>query len=356
MSWWRAPEWLTSLRCNLPDDGAATVIVTGSDGARYLKLDKRDIDAYLSSLRRGRRRNAWLLAAGFSVLLGMTMHTKGVALWLDDALRERVQEMATLDAIIRDMSDVVPSVVTLAVEEERSTQLNVLASVIDDVRRRELVFRSYVDATGNFMQQDIETLTAKLDDAGFDLPLVWNRIARSRPAGGLAVDDRVADLFDEYIGEDIQALFDQRLQLYDFFEAIPNTRPMNGARITSDFGMRRHPINRRMDLHAGVDFVSADRNILAAGDGEVVFSGRNGGYGKMILLDHGFGLETLYAHMARLDVKVGDRVQAGDKLGLMGSTGLSTGPHLHFETRFNGEQLNPLKVLTAGKHVLEKEE
>ncbi len=121
--------------------------------------------------------------------------------------------------------------------------------------------------------------------------------------------------------------------------------PVDGP-IRSVFGMRRDPINGRMRLHKGVD-ISARRGtpIEAAAEGRVVFAGRNGGYGKMVMLEHADGRQTLYAHAERLFVKPGDVVKAGQTIAAVGSTGHSTGPHLHFEIREGQNAVNPLKSL-----------
>lgn len=115
------------------------------------------------------------------------------------------------------------------------------------------------------------------------------------------------------------------------------------TRITSPFGFRIHPILKSRKLHTGIDIaIPSGKNIVAAGDGEVIHSGWLGGYGKVIMLDHGGGIVTLYAHNSSLVVKEDDAVKRGDVIAKAGSTGLSTGPHLHFEVRRNGEFVDPI--------------
>ncbi len=121
------------------------------------------------------------------------------------------------------------------------------------------------------------------------------------------------------------------------------------GRITSPFGMRVHPILGYSKLHAGVDISApSGTEIFAAGSGEVIGAGVAGGYGNRVVIDHGGGLATLYAHQSRMVVSVGDTVIAGDLIGYVGSTGLSTGPHLHFETRENATPVDPLKYIPPG--------
>lgn len=115
--------------------------------------------------------------------------------------------------------------------------------------------------------------------------------------------------------------------------------PITGPKITSEFGKRWGR------LHAGTDTVSSNRNIMASDNGKVVFAGTNSGYGKHIIIDHQNGYRTLYAHLSKINVKEGATVEKGELIGIMGSTGRSTGVHLHFEIRKNDKQVNPLKFL-----------
>lgn len=121
--------------------------------------------------------------------------------------------------------------------------------------------------------------------------------------------------------------------------------PLQG-RITSEFGLRNDPINGRHRRHHGVDIAAPiGTPIGAAAAGTVVFAGRRGGYGNTIIIEQADGKQTLYGHAAELLAKVGDQVTAGQTIATVGSTGRSTGPHLHFEVRENGQPVNPLTNL-----------
>jgi len=122
------------------------------------------------------------------------------------------------------------------------------------------------------------------------------------------------------------------------------SRPVNGP-ITSGFGSRRHPILGYMRMHAGFDFKAAyGQPIFAVTDGVVAFAGRNGGYGNFVRLNHSGGLASGYGHMSRIVARPGSRVRRGQIIGYVGSTGLSTGPHLHYELYRNGRAVNPMSV------------
>jgi len=124
------------------------------------------------------------------------------------------------------------------------------------------------------------------------------------------------------------------------------TNPIPGYRIGSGFGQRHHPILDVVRLHAGGDLgAPSGTTIYAPADGVVVLAGVQGGYGNATVIDHGFSLTTLYAHQSRIDVDQGQVVKRGDPIGLVGSTGLSTGPHLHFETRLRGVPTDPESIV-----------
>jgi murein DD-endopeptidase MepM/ murein hydrolase activator NlpD len=122
-------------------------------------------------------------------------------------------------------------------------------------------------------------------------------------------------------------------------------RPASG-RLSSGFGFRIHPITRRRKMHNGIDIAAPTGTpIYSAAPGVVISATNMRGYGKTVVVDHGGGFSTLYAHCSRLLVRSGQRVRGGERIALIGSTGFSTGPHLHFETRVNGRPVNPLSRL-----------
>jgi murein DD-endopeptidase MepM/ murein hydrolase activator NlpD len=128
--------------------------------------------------------------------------------------------------------------------------------------------------------------------------------------------------------------------------------PMEFSRVTSGFAMRFHPLMQRWRAHLGVDYgAPIGTPVRSVGDGVVDFSGWQNGYGNVVQVNHGNGKSTLYAHLSRKDVKVGQRVQQGQRVGAVGMTGWSTGPHLHFEFRVNGQHQDPIKVAKTAETV-----
>ena len=132
--------------------------------------------------------------------------------------------------------------------------------------------------------------------------------------------------------------------------SIPSRMPVEGVRLTSDYGMRWHPVGGGRRAHKGVDLAGPTGTpIHATADGLVAKADWFSSYGLYIQLEHGGNLQTRYGHMSRLNVGAGQRVKKGDVIGYLGSTGRSTGPHLHYEVRIAGEAVNPVPYMQAGE-------
>ena len=141
--------------------------------------------------------------------------------------------------------------------------------------------------------------------------------------------------------------------------SIPSIMPVSNRdlkRTASGWGMRMHPIYRIPRFHYGMDFTApTGTDIFATGNGIVKEVGRNAGYGNIVLIDHGYGYETMYGHLSRINVKVGQTVNRGDVIGFVGSSGASTAPHLHYEVMKNGQKVNPQNYYFQDLNPLEYE-
>ncbi|MEM6449657.1 MAG: peptidoglycan DD-metalloendopeptidase family protein [Cyanobacteria bacterium P01_D01_bin.105] len=183
--------------------------------------------------------------------------------------------------------------------------------------------------------------------------VTMDRLRENRGALAAAIEqldqdsDKVTELILERVAKASAA--EAKIAREEALRAARNSgkmlKPSLGP-ITSHFGNRFHPVLGYSRFHAGTDFGAAHGSpIQAAETGVVIFSGWYGGYGNTLIVDHGGGLTTLYAHASRLAVKEGDIVKKGDAIAAIGTTGLSTGPHLHFEVRRNGKPTDPMKFL-----------
>ncbi len=135
--------------------------------------------------------------------------------------------------------------------------------------------------------------------------------------------------------------------------SIPSQKPVDSIQLSSSFGMRSDPFTGRARRHAGIDIPGPiGTPIYATADGVAEHAGWMNGYGNLVELNHGRGLETRYGHMSRLAISPGDRVTKGQLIGYMGSTGRSTGSHLHYEVRIAGVPVNPLPFLASSDYMV----
>lgn len=229
------------------------------------------------------------------------------------------------------------------------------AADIDAVAARVGVLQAEIMRINALGQRLVEM--AGLDEEEFDF-------ANPAPAGG--PDDAVLRKTNvDNVAQDLAKVLselDDRKRKLGLLETLimerdlkrhstPEGWPLRvGGVVTSKFGYRRHPITGRRSMHKGIDIAAKHgTDIVAMADGIVIFSGRKGGYGNIVEVRHANGLETRYAHNHRNLVKEGDMVRKGQVIAKLGSTGRSTGPHIHFEVRRNGEAINPIQYLDLSK-------
>jgi len=175
-----------------------------------------------------------------------------------------------------------------------------------------------------------------------DAPVRGNRVGSGGPYDRLPGSPETLELQGDWIKTQLQLVEERLLRQDEVLASTPTTAPVLGL-ITDGFGMRPDPFTGRKAFHRGLD-ISARRKtrVLVPADGIVVSAGRNGGLGKVVRVSHGFGFTTVYGHLDKMSVKPGDEVRRGDEIGLLGNTGRSTGPHLHYEVHVDGKAVNPL--------------
>lgn len=154
---------------------------------------------------------------------------------------------------------------------------------------------------------------------------------------------------------ELRSTLAEALHLHSVMARVPLAAPLPGnAEITSGFGTRVDPFLGRLALHTGVDLrQEAGAQVKSTAAGRVAFTGSAGGYGTMVEIDHGNGLSTRYAHLSEILVHEGDQIAIGQVVGLVGSTGRATGPHLHYEVRIDGDPVDPMRFLSAGLRLAE---
>jgi murein DD-endopeptidase MepM/ murein hydrolase activator NlpD len=223
-----------------------------------------------------------------------------------------------------------------------------LQNSLDQVERRQL-------ASLTSVEDSLESRTRRMRGVFTDLGLDVGQLEAATPRvamGGPFVPVKLAadaGAFERQLYR-INISRAQVERLNRTLALVPYRKPVIGeVEFTSGFGVRSDPFLGRPAMHTGLDFrASSGDPVRATANGKVASSGWAGGYGRMVEIDHGNGLSTRYGHLSEINVKVGDVVKIGQVIGAVGSTGRSTGPHLHYETRIDGEAVDPQKFLRAG--------
>ena len=173
--------------------------------------------------------------------------------------------------------------------------------------------------------------------------------------GGLSMDGEVTGKWMDEIDQmsfssrslhtDLSILEKELMKQNRLLSSTPSIAPVRGI-LTDSYGMRRDPFNRKLTSHSGVDIsTNTGVPIVAPADGIVVKANWASGYGQVIYISHGYGYSSRYGHLSKIAVKAGQKIKRGDTIGYVGSTGRSTGPHLHYEVRVNGQPVNPLEYI-----------
>ena len=272
----------------------------------------------------------------------------------DDLKRrqEFIEEM--VDSLPADMRD--GETVSDSSSEAEKTVSKVSANLpeagaLAQIEARQLAF---VERLTRYADRRAQRATAAIRSLGLD-PRGMMRLARDAQGGPLlklsTSSDGSLDPRFERLGVSLARMD----ALERGLEGIPQVLPASLKMISSGFGYRRDPFDGSAAMHAGLDFRGPiGAPVYAAAKGKVSFAGTRSGYGNCLEISHGNGLMTRYAHMSAFRAKVGQEVEAGDIVGAIGSTGRSTGPHLHFEVRINDRAVNPRPFLEAAPHVLEE--
>ncbi|MBS0340385.1 MAG: M23 family metallopeptidase [Proteobacteria bacterium] len=186
----------------------------------------------------------------------------------------------------------------------------------------------------------------KTDRDGEGGPLLPPRTCAQAPVSAEPANAKVAQKQIDCIGALLTVLEREAVAHANAWASIPGRAPIDGARFSSSFGNRMDPFNSRLGFHSGVDLAApVGTPILATAGGRVIYAGEKSGYGQVVEIDHGNGLVTRYAHASRLAVREGDLVLPRQHIADVGSTGRSTGPHLHMEVLENGSPINPANYM-----------
>ncbi len=211
-------------------------------------------------------------------------------------------------------------------------QFTELKTTVNSLKKAESQFKRLFSIENK--EEILETLDIS-DSGSLDMELLKKQIEKTM----------------DTVGEIRDYLRKQR----DIYFATPKGSPVEEGYISSSFGRRKHPKTGRRDFHSGVDIAAwPGTPVRATADGIVSFSGWSGGSGKLVVIEHGFGFTTCYAHNKKIRVKVGQKVRKGDIISYVGSTGNTTGSHVHYEIWIDKKPVNPKTYLRRSKHVQQK--
>lgn len=288
------------------------------------------------------------------------------------------KQVAALDAKVEPAEDVAAGVEDLeAMLRESKVKPPVPAVKPRDIESRLLAVRGrqreLLDELAQRTDKSVAAMEKALARTGLDLAGMLGRAAEARAEVGVGGPLRALGLNEnenngvalastgDTVARDMANL-EGKLgrwgELMALAQRLPLAIPMQGeAETSSNFGRRIDPFTKQWAFHGGVDFIGPNRApVMATAPGVVVFSGRKGPYGRTVEIDHGLGIKTRYAHLSSISVNTGDVVAFGKAVGTMGSTGRSTGQHLHYEILLDDEQIDPSKFIEAGYHVFKQQE
>jgi murein DD-endopeptidase MepM/ murein hydrolase activator NlpD len=229
---------------------------------------------------------------------------------------------------------------------------NILTRLDNSLDRVESRQMAALNSVEDGMETRVRRMRGLVSDLGLNMAQLEAAAPRASGVGGPFIPVKLAGDSGPFERElyRINVTRAQMDRLNRALASVPYRKPVLGeVEFTSGFGIRTDPFLGRPAMHTGVDFrASLGDPVRVTANGKVVSAGWAGGYGRMVEVDHGNGLQTRYGHLSQIDVKAGEVVKIGQVIGEVGSTGRSTGPHLHYETRIDGEAVDPQKFLRAG--------
>jgi murein DD-endopeptidase MepM/ murein hydrolase activator NlpD len=286
---------------------------------------------------------------------------KAVLNWQIASLKQQLSDArndeATLENRVRSIVGSLSGVIG-----ERDTLQTARAELREQVEDVEERLETLQESQDAIVQSLVDRARGGVDEVektvamtGLDVEMLLSRTENEQQGtGGPFIP------LDQQVGNEILlasvADLDDTVQRWERLQAIlrtlPLTSPVDSYWVASLFGPRKDPVTGRRAMHEGVDLSGPMKApVLSPGPGRVTFAGRNGGYGRMVEIDHGLGITTRYGHLHSISVSVGDMVDYRDRIGLLGSSGRSTGPHVHYEIRVDDKPTDPMNFLKAGRYV-----
>jgi murein DD-endopeptidase MepM/ murein hydrolase activator NlpD len=279
-------------------------------------------------------------------------------------IQENLHSLTSRNYLLRDDLDAIESDLQLALRERNVALVDGkrLRDYVDDLEGRLSTLQetqiSTVDALTVQASDNIAALEKVVSTTGIDIAsLLETAISESSGKGGpfIPVPD---GLPGDELRKRLVNLDNQLVRLKTLQSAMPNlplATPLITYYVTSKFGKRQDPVNAKWSMHYGTDMGATNKSsIYSTAPGVITYAGWKGKYGNLVEIDHGNGIKTRYGHLGKFFVKKGQEVGFYEKIGLVGSTGRSTGPHLHYEIVFNNKPVDPMNFVKAGRYVFQE--
>ena len=266
-----------------------------------------------------------------------------------------VNLMISRSKLERSHEEVYRALLSSAVDSETGEQVSMsdeqMLALAQTIRDRDMSVRRFVETSMATVSEENDTLKSQLETSGLTEKII-KIIQQNSFSGGFSVDSDIQSnpLLRAKVADELATNRGLREVLY----ALPTHMPVANFNVSSDFGIRKHPLTGKTHFHTGLDLMSetGDDKVFAVKPGIVVMSEYHPQYGNTVVVRHLNGVESLYAHLAKMTVKVGDKVTNESLLGYIGNTGeSSTGKHLHFEILVGGYPVNPQKVIRTAQYV-----
>lgn len=266
--------------------------------------------------------------------------------WADD--KKLNEKMSLNEALLqRDIA--------VSERDELRRQLSELEDSVKEIKAAELEMFNRIEAVAGREISKIKNAFGSINSSLKKRGLYFNPLANSKKkssVGGPYVPESVSKLRDEAMNKKISSIyqaFDDLEYYREVARSVPMGKPVWSYWVTSRFGIRNDPFNKKKAGHKGIDLASRTGNrIQVMADGKVIKTQHsNRGYGNLVVIDHGNGFQTKYAHMHKIYVKKGEYLKRNDTIGEVGNTGRSTGPHLHYEVLYRGTPVDPLPFIQA---------
>lgn len=221
-----------------------------------------------------------------------------------------------------------------------------MVELANSIRERDSLLKEYIHETEGLVARANDDLSQQLLATGMQKQRLKNsNNASGGMPRGLNSESASILLKDQTIIE-----LEKNRRLKEVLASLPKNFPMNSFEFSSGYGVRIHPVTGKPDFHAGLDMRPRENGqVKSTMAGRIVLARYNGNYGNTVIVDHGQGIQTLYAHLSKIQVNEGDQVAEGKPLGIAGNSGLSTGVHLHYEIIVDDKPINPAKVIATGE-------